>query len=191
MTSGTGGATTGTGGATGTGGGTASGGTVGSGGAVGSGGSDAGTGGGMGSGADQFPADTSIAGIEAFLAMESYKTWTHDPAPRAPTDPTFGAHMPMMQVYFNEIAVANHEGVTQGGMLVKELYDESGAQVGVAASLKTSNETDLWTFYCTMTTPNAQGGCQDSSTDYPLYYVDEFITGCAACHGDAVLTPLP
>lgn len=174
-----------TGGSSNTGGAADTGGSANAGGSTNTGGASEGSGG--SNGADQFPATTDIAGIEAFLAAESYKSWVHDPAPRGPTV-TFATHSAQMQVYFNDIAVANHADVTMGGMLVKELYNDAGDLIGKAASLKATSENELWTFYCK--TDDEAAGCQTTGAQ-PLYFVDEFITGCASCHGDEVLTPLP
>jgi hypothetical protein len=176
-------------------GGTLLGGALGGGAAVGVGG--AGSGGGSSGGvpssggeraAAQFPDDTSVEGIAAFLATESYKSWAHKPAPYPPGDLPF--HGELMLAYFNDLAVTTHADAALHAMTVKELYDASGNQIGIAAALKTSIEDDRWTYYCMEDVPGTS--CtNDSTADYPVYEVEEFYAGCALCHGDAIISSLP
>jgi len=160
-----------------------------SGGAVAAGAPSGGT---LGSGGDatneQFPSDTSAEGIAAFLAAGTYRSWVHRPAPYPPGDLRF--HGELMLAYFNEVAVATHDDAAIYAMTVKELYDAAGTQIGTAAALKTTEVTDRWTYYCMEDVPGTS--CtNDSSAEYPVYEVEEFHTGCALCHGDAIISTLP
>lgn len=167
---------TATGGATSSGGGTATGGVTGTGG-------DAGTGGGSSEG--QFPSDNTLAGVEAFLATQSYKTWTAEPAPHAPR--SYEIHGDLMQVYFNDVAVATHSNADNLAMTVKELYDAGGVQVGIAAAWKADN---VWNYYCTQDDPSSTACAADEGSTFPVYG-QGFDVGCGFCHGAAFLTPLP
>lgn len=157
------------------GGGTASGGTDGSGGSVGTGGT---------SSEGQFPTDTTVAGIQAFLATESYKSWTADPAPHAPV--SYQVHGPMMQVYFNDVAVATYGNASDLTMTVKELFDANQVKVGVAASWKSGG---MWSYYCTQDDPAGDACAVDDQT-FPVYGTGINVS-CGFCHGNAILSALP
>ncbi len=177
----------GSGGTTASGGGAMTGGSSMTGGAASTGGATASGGSGTG-GADptQVPSDTSAEGIAAFLEAGHYKSWVGDAAPH-PATGQLKSHGDKMKVYFNAIAVATHDDPAYQAMTVKELYDASDVQVGIAAGIRTSPTRKLWTYYC----KGPQSACETPSTDDPVYEVEEAIAGCANCHGLEVLTPLP
>ena len=154
-----------------------------------------GTGGGSntGGGSDDgtFPSDTSEAGIKAFLETGSYKSapWTGDSTVRVdPADTVPGNIHGSVKVFYNptatqSIAAGNNElnsetPNTQGSMAVKELYDDSGVLVGIAASLKTgaAKPRDNWTYYCEST----NDGCTGSLVSEPIYGVG--VSSCSNCH---------
>ena len=169
-------------------GGDASGGATTGGAASGGGPAAGGTAAGGTTASDQFPADTSAEGIAAFLATEGYRAWAHQPAPYPPGELPF--HGDLMLAYFNEVALATHDDAALYAMTVKEFYDTSGNQVGIAAALKTSEEDDRWTYYCTEDLPG--GRCTKTPPDaYPVYEREQFYVGCALCHSDAIISPLP
>ena len=165
---------------------------AGSGGGTGSasGGADGtGSGGGGTSDPSQLPSDTSQAGIQAFLDAGTYKTWVHDPAPRPNSQTAFKPHGDSLQVYFNAIAAAaGSEGApAAGGMVVKEIYDEtSGSQVGTAVSIRLEGSSK-WIYYCTNPGGILCSGF-DEDTD-PIY--DTGGGSCSGCHGDTIFSPLP
>jgi hypothetical protein len=137
-------------------------------------------------GTTEIPSDLSAAGIQAFLDAGSYKTWIHDAAPRANSS-ILGSHGNSLQVYFNDVAeAAGSKGEPAvGGMIVKEIYDEAGTmQIGVAVSIK--QEPD-WVYYCKSTDPAL---CADGSGE-TMVFDDSDSSGCAACHGDTMYSPLP
>lgn len=163
----------------GSGGSAASGGASGSGGAAASGGA---------SSSDQGPADSSQAAIAAFIQAGTYKSWLHDAAPRVggPSN----VHGDALQVYFNALAVA--AGVNgepdPGGMVVKEMYDESsGELVSIAAALTT---TGTRVYFCT----NPAGGLctngSETSGPDPVYDATEN-TSCSTCHSELIYSKLP
>lgn len=163
----------------------ASGGTTGaSGGATGASGGATGSGGAADT--SQLPSDTTQAGIEAFIAAGTYKSWTHDAAPRTSPAPYHGN---LLQVYFNDLAVAagDQGEPVAGGMVVKELYDEgTSALVGTAVSIRTEGEKN-WIYYCT----NAGGNlCAVNGAPDPIYDAARN-KGCEICHGNQVLAHLP
>lgn len=148
---------------------------------TGTGGDQTGTGGGNAT-TGQFPADTSEATIVAFLAAESYKTWTGDAAPRG-SEEVVNVHGNSMRVFFNDNAVTSHGGPASPlSMAVKELYDETGVLVGKATSLVASD--GLLFFYCSATSGT---GCTGQAVTEPLY--NDF--ACSACHGSQFYAPLP
>ncbi len=141
----------------------------------------AGTGGGSATGS-QFPADTAEATIVAFLAAESYKTWTGDAAPRG-SDELVNVHGDSMRVFFNDNAVTSHGGEGSPlSMVVKELYDTQGTLVGKATTLIDADGG--LTFYCSATSGT---GCTGEAEAEPLY--DD--SSCNACHGKQFYAPLP
>jgi hypothetical protein len=137
---------------------------------------------------DQFPADTTADGIATFLATERYKSWAHKPAPYPAGDLQF--HGDLMLAYFNEVALATHEDAAMHAMTVKELYDASGNQIGIAAALKTTEEDDRWTYYCTEDPPGTSCTNNPPAT-FPIYEVEQFFQGCALCHADAIISSPP
>lgn len=168
----------------------------GTGGTTGSGGETS-SGSGGGTADTTVPTDTSQAGLEAFLAAGSYKNapWIGDAAVRTPTAST-NVHGDV-RVYYNPTAVTSrdngqnevgHEtGNALNSMAVKELYDNTGTQIGIAAFLRTAengNDND-WIYYCT----SSAGGCA-SMTDGGPYY-GPGLNECRFCHGGMFIGPLP
>ena len=154
--------------------------------------SSGGTGSDGGSSQD-FPADTSQAGIEKFLEGETYKSapWRFDAAPRG-TDDVVSPHK-RMRVYFNPKAVSSIEAGNgmdsaphdQGAMVIKELYDDQDRVIGHAVSLKVgkTDSADDWLYYC----DGPSADCGSSTT--PIYGPGEF--ECHGCHNGSYFAPLP
>lgn len=130
----------------------------------------------------QFPADTTEATVAAFLAAESYKTWTGDAAPRGSED-TVNVHGDFLRVFFNDNAVTSHGGpASPQSMVVKEIYDAQGTLLGKATTII---DADLGrTFYCSVTSGT---GCTGQAETEPLY--DDI--SCSSCHGGQFYAPLP
>lgn len=179
----------GSGGTTASGGGAMTGGSSMTGGAASTGGATASGGSGTGGAADatQFPSDTSAEGIAAFLEAGHYKSWLGDAAPH-PAAGILKSHGDKMKVYFNENAAATHPTAQYQAMTVKELYNASDVQVGIAAGLKTQT-ADRWTYYCKG--PPRACEVSDAAEEVEIYEVEEAFSGCAACHGDTLLSALP
>jgi hypothetical protein len=179
-----------------------SGGDVGSGGETASGGAASGgaASGGAASGGDSgtmdYPTDSSLAGIEAFLEAESYKSapWVGDPAPR---DEELGnPHGPSLRTYFNTAAATARENqgddAAINSMVVKETYDPDGLLIGKLVRLKTGEGTTIndWVNYCYVSDngPYCTGSVED---DNPFYSTAEQ-NYCTICHGDSnFYSPLP
>jgi hypothetical protein len=183
-------ATGGTGGAAGSGAGTAGSGagtagsaTGGSAGSATGGSAGSATGGSAGTGVMDYPADSSQAGIEAFLAAASYLTpgmgW------RPELTPSNGTSMPHLGVkrYFNETLIASKAAGnappsmgqhTTGSMAIKEIVNGTTV-IGKAAMLRTMTN---WVFYCTST---EEGRCFAASPANTPYYAP--MTGSCGCHG--------
>jgi len=187
----------GTGGATASGGNSGVGGLSAVGGGVGVGGSssDGGASPSSGGANTELPADNTQAGIEAFLATESYKTWRHDPAPRAPGEGNpHLTNVGQLQVYMNSTAVLSIQAAegqpalqyshVTGSMVVKEVYDTGGTRVAVAASIKSGDARRAFTFYCEGTIE----GC-GVNDEPPIYGTDG--SACSNCHGGSIFAPLP
>jgi hypothetical protein len=133
-----------------------------------------------------YPADSSNAGIEAFLAAQTYRGSGWEAETATPREGT-SLHG-RVRVFFNETLTAsivagngplgNGMPHTQGSMVVKELYDASDAVIGQAVMLR----TDRYVFYCKA---SAAGLC--SSTSMP----DVVATNCACHTNGVVVTPWP
>lgn len=146
-----------------------------------------------GSTLENFPADTSQAGIKKFLEEETYKSapWRFDPAPRG-TDDIVSPHK-RMRVYFNPSAASSIEAGNgpdtvphpEGAMVIKELYDDQDAIVGHAVSLKVgkADRDEDWLYYC----DGPSDDCGASTT--PVYGPGEF--ECHGCHNGSYFAPLP
>lgn len=185
-----GGGTSGTGGTAGAGmsgsGGTAgsgAGGTGGSGmsGAGGTGGS--GTSGSGGGGVVDHPTDTTQAGIEAYLAMESYKIAGNGWRPESmPGDPASLPHLATMRYFNNTIIASKAAGGrppgmqhTPGSMSIKEIL-EGTTVIGKATTLRT--DANQWIFYCKS---SVGARCGTGVADNTAYYATA--AGPCACHG--------
>jgi hypothetical protein len=188
---------TATGGTAGAGAGTSGAGGAGTGGSAGSG--TSGSGGSGGSGVVDYPTDSSQAGIEAFLAMETYKAagmgW------RPETMASAGTANPHLanKRYFNETIIASKAAGNKppsmgqhvaGSMSVKELLDGTTV-IGKAATLRTGS---MNIFYCVA---SVDGRCGTGSTANVAFY-GSTPGGSCSCHGsgtnishDVIPLPLP
>jgi len=170
-------------------GGTATGGTAGSGtgGAGGSGTGGAagsGTSGSAGSGANDHPTDTSQAGIEAYLMLETYKTTGMGWRPEATA--SAGTSTPHLAVkrYFNDTIIASKAAGNKpptmgqhvdGSMSVKEILDGTTV-IGKAATLRAGT---MNIFYCVA---SVDGRCGSGTTANTPYYGSTTGNACS-CHG--------
>lgn len=161
--------------------------------ASGDGDGDTGDGDGDGDASNELPADSTQAAIEAFLEGEMYKQapWVGDAATRA-GESTVNVHGDALRVYFNPTGLtARQEDAGSspvGSMAVKEFYDEAGAVVGRAASIKTGegNTMDDWTFYCSAPGTSLCTGESDPGTLYGAG-----ISECGFCHGQVFYAAPP
>jgi hypothetical protein len=174
----------GTGGSAGSGtGGTAG---AGTGGSATGGSAGAATGGSSGSGAADYPSDSSQAGIEAWLAMNTYTMMGMGFRPESmPSDGMTAPHM-LNKRYFNEtIITSNAAGNmtsthTTGSMAVKDILTGTSV-IGKAAMLKTATG---WVFYCKASEADR---CYSGSTADATYYgTTGGTTGCA-CHSGGII----
>src|SRR5690606_9605875 len=107
-------------------------------------------------------------------------------------------HGENLRVYFNDAAVttkANQAAdistpAETGTMVVKEIYDVAGTLLGHAVNIKDSagDGSEFWTYYCNLS--NDSGLCGVTET-LPIFQKGEGFSGCAICHGEAVIAPLP
>lgn len=162
--------------------------------------SDTGDGDGDGATLD-YPTDTTQAGLEAFLASESYRSapWIGDSAVRT-TAEAWG-HGNALRVYFNTGAVQaktaelNGEPMASsmvGAMAVKEFYDDAGNLVGKATSIKTAEGMSFndVTYYCTTTDPASTLCIGSAPETMPIYGAGA--SECGFCHGGTgFLSPMP
>jgi len=175
--------TAGSAGSAGTAGSAGSAGTAGAGGSAGSAGSAgaSGSAGSAGSGSGtMFPSDMTTAGIEAFLAAQTYRGAGWQAETEAPRDGT-SLHA-RVRVFFNDTLTASLEADngplgngmphTTGSMVVKELYT-GDTMIGQAAMLRGSN----YVFYCKA---SEAGRCSTGSA------ADTVVTNCA-CHTNGVV----
>ncbi len=176
-------------------GGTSTGGT----GASNTGGTDTGgsaTGGetGTGGSTSSIPSDTSEAGIDAFLAAETYKDapWTAEPEVRP--DPGGTSPHGSVRVFLNDTALAGimagkndfNVGTDVGSMAVKELYDDQGTLVGKAAMLRTTTGAGLadWLYHCKST----NHGCFTEDEMAPSVH-GQGASDCRFCHAGMFISP--
>jgi hypothetical protein len=181
-----GGGTSGTGGSAGAGmsgaGGTAAGAGGTAAGMSGTGGS--GTSGSGGSGVLDHPTDSTQAGIEAYLAMETYKTmgmgWRPESMPGVDTSVP---HLATNR-YFNETIIASKAAGNRpptmgqhmpGSMSIKEILDGTTV-IGKATTLRT--ESNTWIYYCKSSVGSR---CGTGVTDNTAYY--STAAGPCSCHG--------
>jgi hypothetical protein len=148
-----------------------------------SGAAGSGTSGAGGGGALDHPTDPSQAGLEAFLALESYKAAGMGFRPESM--PSTGTSLPHLTVkrYFNETIIASHAAGnappamgqhTSGSMSVKEILDGT-AVVGKAAMLRTDTN---WVYYCVS---SVAGRCYTGSAANTAFYATT--AGSCSCHG--------
>jgi hypothetical protein len=134
------------------------------------------------------PADTSKAGIEAFLASKAYQSWKFDAA--APRDsmglPTHGRVRVAINSTLEASIAAGADGdkapFAAGSMAVKELYGAGDVLAGLAfmAKVAPENTTASWVWYCDG--PVAQ--CGLSSDPVPYYASGTTLGACGFCHGN-------
>jgi len=177
-----------------------------SGGAPSGGSSGAATGGNASGGAAaDGPASASKADIGAFLDKAGYKAspWISDVStPRKAT--TGSQHGDGIRVWENPTLVtsikAGRDGwdgrplPDVGSMAVKEMYDDTGTLVGLAAALRTTAGTgwDSWTYYCYA--PGTRCSSNNSGTKEAPIYGDGWqnpTMPCAICHGSTIFTVPP
>lgn len=194
-------------GSAGFGGGPSQGGGAGSGnagvGGLGAGGSgDVGSGGSGGVSTSDGPQDVSAESLAAFLDARTYQSapWVAEtPAPREGVLGTGSPHG-RVRVYFNpalldSIAAGNGLFETMlphatGSMAVKELYDETDTQVGVAAELKVDGNFAQWAYYCRGPADRCALGEGPFTAEEPAYGIAGRVP-CGICHGGFVFTPPP
>lgn len=165
-------------------GGTATGGTAGATSGTGGGGTGgtagAGTSGTGGGAAADHPTDSSQAGLEAFLAMNTYTQAGMGFRPETtPSDGTSTPHLGVKR-YFNETLIASKaagktgNGHSPGSMAVKDILT-AGAVVGKAAMLRSDTS---WIYYCVS---SEAGRCYTGSMPGAVTYTTTAGTNCA-CH---------
>ena len=145
----------------------------------------------------EFPAETTQAGVEAFLDGGSYRAspWIFDAAPRPSIDTT--SPHGRVRVYFNSVAAesirAGNDGIdsppARRSMIVKELYDAQDTLLGRAVSMKLEEGKSLssWLYYCDGPGDACVG---DASAPTPLY-TEGKVSACHTCHGGGIFAPLP
>lgn len=137
-----------------------------------------------GGGSKNFPADTSVEGITAFLDAGHYRGegWKAETETPRNADP---AHGGQVRVWVNDVVQPLPEEPAEypvQSMAVKELY-ANGEQVGVAAILKTESGTNAssWLYYCY----GPASRCSNSEPAHPKedpLYSRGFDDSCGACH---------
>jgi hypothetical protein len=157
-----------------------------------------------------YPTDSSQAGIEAFLAGESYKSdpWVGDVELRVSDDPVNphgdttlrpGGPEPLetLRTYFNTAAreakeAGDQAAASMNAMSVKEVYDSADTLVARLVRLKTGAGTANgdWVSYCdSAAVPAHCTGAEDAGS--PVYE-DGGLNSCSSCHGSSTfLAPLP
>lgn len=152
----------------------------------------------------ELPAELTLESVTAFLADGSYKSWHHDPEPRAPAAQVIGSPhggnpiIHSLQTYVNAQAVLsiqtnkdrstlekNHD---PGSMAVKEVYDDSGNLLTTLAMIKVSAERRAFAYYCdgdpTLCTSTGD-------TEVPFFSPTETAAqSCSSCHGGSIYFPL-
>jgi len=136
----------------------------------------------------QFPAESTLEGIEAFLEAGYYKEWNSDPAIRG-SDEITNAHGDYLRVYINEQGMlADMFSGPNGSMAVKELYNAAGELVGRAAAFKDGEDEVDWMYYCTEDEGERRCTGREESS-YPMF--GGSMTSCGICHGDGIFAPKP
>jgi hypothetical protein len=140
---------------------------------------------GGGSGSNDHPTDSSQAGIEAFLAMQSYIATGMGFRPETAPSTNMSVHTTVKR-YFNETLIASKAAGqststhTEGSMVVKDILT-NGTAVGHAAMLKTATG---WVFYCKA---SEDGRCFTGSTANTVAYgTSGGTTGCS-CHSTGII----
>ena len=165
-------------GTTGGSGGSATGGSAGSGTTGGSGGSGGGT------GLNDHPTDSSQAGLEAWLAMNTYKTTGMGFRPESTPSAGTSVHGAVLR-YFNETLInSKAAGMSgnmhaAGSMAVKDIVTGTNV-VGKAVMLKTATN---WIYYCTA---SEDGRCFTGSVANAVTYATTGGGSCA-CHGSGTI----
>jgi hypothetical protein len=161
--------------------------------------SPTGAGGGAGTGGTppvtDAPTDTSVEGIEAFLAALDYRsaTWASGTTGPRESDPASLSPHGLVQIWYNKALRQTHADGNEGymaatsSMAVKELYTGSNV-IGHAAMLKTDTS---WIYYCTASEAYR---CYPAQMPGQVIYQTS-ITNCA-CHGAGTVAssdqiPLP
>lgn len=151
-----------------------------------------------------FPPSDSRVDIEAFLASDRYTQapWVSDTsAPRQGGPVT--QHDGPVRVWLNPVLVEalkagrdgreNRDYPNAGSMAVKQLFDDSNALVGIAASLKTADGSaqESWTYYCYG--PGHRCAQITAPKESPIYGKGSTQAGtnCGFCHGFSVFTDPP
>lgn len=157
-----------------------------------------------GAATSELPSAMTLEAVSAFLESGSYKSWHHDPAPRAEADQVIGsphAGSPVahkLQTYVNAQAVLsleknrtaptlekNHD---PGAMAVKEVYDDGGNQLAIMAMIKVSGERRAFAYFC-----DGDGSLCASTGDLTVPFFSPTEAGaqsCSSCHGGSIYFPL-
>lgn len=147
-------------------------------------------------GADtSWPADSSAAGIAAFLDAGTWREapWVAETdAPREPTSQV--SPHDRVQVWLNDVLVESQEAGNGafggsahpvGSMAIKEMFDEADAPDGVAVMLKLEGDAAEWVYYCDG--PDLR--CGVSPPTDPSWGVGS-ASECSFCHGGLVFNTL-
>lgn len=176
-------------------------GTAGTGSAGSGSGGTAGSGGG-GSSVNSGPADSSSASIASFLAAKTYRSapWLAETAMPRPGVALSGSPHERVRVYYNDVLVQSFQAGngsrepplphTTGSMAVKEIYDDTDTQVGVAAELRLEGRFDQWAYYCEGPGGRCATGKPPATAAAPLYGIALGVD-CGFCHGGVVFTRPP
>jgi hypothetical protein len=152
------------------------------------------------------PASASREDIAAFLDKAGYKAspWVSDVS--APRKATSGSqHGDGIRVWENATLVtsikAGRDGwmgrpaPDVGSMAVKEMYDDGGQLVGLAAALRTTATTgfDSWTYYCYAPGNRCSSSSASPTKEAPLYGngAANATISCAICHNSTIFTVPP
>jgi hypothetical protein len=148
------------------------------------------------------PADSSSASIASFLAAKTYRSapWQSETAMPRPGGTLSGSPHERVRVYYNEVLVQSFQAGngsrepplphTTGSMAVKEMYDDTDLQVGVAAELRLSGAFEQWAYYCEGPAGRCATGKPTATAAAPLYGVGLGVD-CGFCHGGVVFTRPP
>jgi hypothetical protein len=135
------------------------------------------------------PADTTQAGIEAFLAALDYRTATWASVMSGPTEPapSIGSPHGLVQIWYNKALrqskADGHTGMqgdahATGSMVVKELYTGSDV-IGHALLLR---QDSGWLYYCAANEPNR---CSVSIAADKVTYTTSALS--CACHSSGTI----